>query len=132
MIFQGLINTRDGEREYTQAWYCVADNSREAEQYFSNRIREEAGEDAKYQEEGPVRKGYWDSSGETFTYLDYWAVCRGLVIPDVKGSSVYIDFGAENWRKKFNDFKESLVEETQCLDGDEPFNTSDVLMDKMP
>ena len=116
MIFEGLITTLDGEHSYSFNWYVVAPTEEIAKQYFADRIAEDG---ETYEDFGGNKQGYWNDNA--FTWCDYVSVCRGLVIPNVDGGAVYIDFDAENWRKKFNDFKESLVEETQCLDGDEPY-----------
>lgn len=124
MVYEGLINTRDGEREYSKYWYVVAETAEIAWQYFFDRICEEAGEDAEFEQLSPNlisaskmsrRQGYWDGSGETFTYVDRVIDCRGLTIPIATGGAQYIDFDAENWRKKYYDFKENLIAETNEL-----------------
>jgi hypothetical protein len=104
MIFEGLIQTRDGEREYQSIWYIAADTIDQAVQYFKDRVCEEAG--GKFEDFGPYRKGYWDESGEVFLYVDHVSVCRGMVVPKIDGSSIYIDFDAENWRKKYQEYRE--------------------------
>jgi len=115
MIYEAMVTTRDGEREYSKHWYCVAETLEDAVNYFNDKVCEEAGDLGWFQEEGPHRKGYWDESGETFTYLNYTGECRGLVIPNTKGNAQFIDFGAENWRKKYYDYQKEMVKNTEEL-----------------
>lgn len=94
-VYECYITTADGEREYTKVEYVIADDLLQANAYFEKELAE-IGEVGGYHEKmSEYKQGWWDSTGETFTYIDRITMCRGIVIDNisksVKGNMVFME-----------------------------------------
>lgn len=89
-VYEGSIITIDGEREYTRKEFVIAEDDEEASAYFMDELADIF--DAENYEESGRKHGYWDDTHETFTYLDWYTLTNGLVIPNTKGGAVFMNF----------------------------------------
>ncbi len=90
LLFKGVIEQRDGEREYSYTEYVVAPSLEEAQAYFENYISTWFGEDGEtlIQDDGEV----WDSSWEVAAKLDHVGEVQDLQVPGYDGQTHMVKY----------------------------------------
>lgn len=94
-IYECHITTADGEREYTRVEYIIADDLSQANAYFEKELAEIGEAGGRHEKMSEHKHGWWDNTGETFTYIDRVSMCRGIVIENISkavdGKAVFME-----------------------------------------
>lgn len=84
LLFKGVIEQQDGEREYTYTEYVLADNVDDAQRYFENYLQTWFGDETQVQADGSV----WDSSWEVAAKLEYVSEQTSFTVESDDGLTV--------------------------------------------
>ena len=101
-VYECVFTTIDGEREYSYKDFVLADTILDAEKWFLGLAEEDFGVENYEEDPGfpqmPAKKGYWDESHETYTYLSRVNMCRGIVIENDDGGATFMELKPK-WRE---------------------------------
>lgn len=84
LLFKGVIEQQDGEREYTYNEYVLADNLDDAQRHFESYLKTWFGDETQVESDGSV----WDSSWEVAAKLEYVSEQTSFTVESDDGLTV--------------------------------------------